>query len=543
MRFKLSVLVIGLILISFHGFAQYFQFSQDNFTQQRINPATVAASDYARAALIYRQQKASEGLQIKSTFLEGSYPLFKRSGRWAGVGFSLLDDRAGFGGMFKTQEIGLSYALSVPLKKHSSLNLGFRTVYQNKKVSLDRLTTGYQFVPGHGMVGDNNGEDLDNFRTDFITFSSGIYWQSTDKLHNKIAYAGISFFDFNRPQESFYDTGNKLPSTLIVNAGVKIYENEAFSILPELVFTHSASKGMLNIGSVFTYDLYKGIHSSRPGKVNLITKYATGEYIIAGVQFEKERFVFGVSYDVPLVQGGSNQGSIELGAEFKQLIKNSRKNKEKKKKRTTKKKKAKAVKKNKQSVARKPAAKETDNRKTTLEKDDPATGTKIDEAEKTPEAPSPIAIKEAEKEDAKTDSMISEDDEKKQVETTTKSGKIHHLPLALEEAVLHFNFDFGKVQLNQESKAYLLELVNVLEEDDLLKVTITGHTDDVGSAAFNQNLSLERARIVRDFLIAEGIAEDRVIVEGKGESAPLVENNTPENRAKNRRVDFKIGYR
>ena len=84
------------------------------------------------------------------------------------------------------------------------------------------------------------------------------------------------------------------------------------------------------------------------------------------------------------------------------------------------------------------------------------------------------------------------------------------------------------------------EIVTLLKEHPNVIVEIQGHTDDVGSEAFNLKLSQKRAEAVRQYLIDHGIEPDRLIAKGYGESKPLVPNTSPENRAKNRRVEFVI---
>ena len=79
-------------------------------------------------------------------------------------------------------------------------------------------------------------------------------------------------------------------------------------------------------------------------------------------------------------------------------------------------------------------------------------------------------------------------------------------------------------------------------EDKRLKVEIVGHTDDIGSVDFNKTLSLRRALAVSDYLTEMGVEPTRIKVEGRGEEDPLVENNSFNNRAINRRVEFVISY-
>jgi Outer membrane protein and related peptidoglycan-associated (lipo)proteins len=75
-----------------------------------------------------------------------------------------------------------------------------------------------------------------------------------------------------------------------------------------------------------------------------------------------------------------------------------------------------------------------------------------------------------------------------------------------------------------------------------LRIEVGGHTDDVGGAAFNRKLSLARAQSVLDYLKGKypAIDAERFTVKGYGESKPLVPNTNDHNRAKNRRVEFKV---
>ncbi len=79
--------------------------------------------------------------------------------------------------------------------------------------------------------------------------------------------------------------------------------------------------------------------------------------------------------------------------------------------------------------------------------------------------------------------------------------------------------------------AYALEKV---PESTLV---ITGHTDSVGSAEYNQQLSLQRAQVIVDYMVSKGIPADRIVAVGRGEAEPIADNGTPEGRARNRRIE------
>jgi OOP family OmpA-OmpF porin len=71
-------------------------------------------------------------------------------------------------------------------------------------------------------------------------------------------------------------------------------------------------------------------------------------------------------------------------------------------------------------------------------------------------------------------------------------------------------------------------------------IIAVGHTDSVGTDAYNQRLSVRRADAVKDYLVSKGVEKNRVYTEGKGEKQPIADNKTAEGRAKNRRVEIEV---
>lgn len=101
-------------------------------------------------------------------------------------------------------------------------------------------------------------------------------------------------------------------------------------------------------------------------------------------------------------------------------------------------------------------------------------------------------------------------------------------------------FDFDKAELKPEGKKGLDELVAKIKGMSLDVAIAVGHTDGMGSEAYNQALSERRANAVKDYLVSQGLPADKVRAEGKGESEPVASNDTREGRAKNRRVDVTV---
>jgi len=101
-------------------------------------------------------------------------------------------------------------------------------------------------------------------------------------------------------------------------------------------------------------------------------------------------------------------------------------------------------------------------------------------------------------------------------------------------------FDFDKSVLKPEGKAKLDDLVSKVKGINLEVIIAVGHTDSVGSDAYNQKLSVRRSEAVKAYLVSKGIEKNRVYTEGKGEKQPVADNKTADGRAKNRRVEIEV---
>lgn len=102
------------------------------------------------------------------------------------------------------------------------------------------------------------------------------------------------------------------------------------------------------------------------------------------------------------------------------------------------------------------------------------------------------------------------------------------------------NYETGKAELTPESFPVLDELVAYLNRREEERIEIGGHTDNVGKAASNIILSMDRAKSVMAYLITKGIDSNRLTAKGYGMSEPIVSNDTKEGKAMNRRTEVKI---
>jgi len=128
-----------------------------------------------------------------------------------------------------------------------------------------------------------------------------------------------------------------------------------------------------------------------------------------------------------------------------------------------------------------------------------------------------------------------------EMETMTQEIDASEMMKALNKEgfiALYINFETGKADIKPESQSIVNEIVKMLKQNSDIKISIEGHTDNVGSNNSNQVLSENRAAAVMKAIIAKGIAKSRLSSKGWGASKPIADNRTEEGRAKNRRVEI-----
>jgi outer membrane protein OmpA-like peptidoglycan-associated protein len=324
-----------------------------------------------------------------------------------------------------------------------------------------------------------------------------------DRHNRPINYLGLSFFDINKPNESFLDSPNKLSSTLVLNGGFKIYREGNISVFPEILYTHSSANNLVNAGFRFQYDV-RQIPNQIAAQVDILAKYVPGRSGILGLQFHTDKVSLGASYDFPIFKKNvGNLGALEIALELRKLVDPKKR-----------------IKNRNSNQKKQPPAKPkpTFKSNTRVPIKDSLTSTNANDSTELPISTNAI------------DSL----------KTDASSGLIKHEPLLIEKIVLNFHFEYNSVELDDETKTFLNDLAASLEANENLNLSIIGHTDNLGSAKFNQHLSLKRANAIKHFLMKRNIDPARLTTDGKGLEEPIADNESDEGRAKNRRVELKI---
>ncbi len=139
------------------------------------------------------------------------------------------------------------------------------------------------------------------------------------------------------------------------------------------------------------------------------------------------------------------------------------------------------------------------------------------------------------KQQAELEAKLKAEQEREELQITRLSDNSLKVGVASEAT-----FDVDRSDLKTQSLDTFGKIAGVLKSYDMTVIHVVGHTDSTGSDAYNQGLSERRAVSVGNYLLSQGVPNDRVMMEGRGEREPRSTNATPDGRRLNRRVDIVI---
>ena len=499
-------LLVGWLALGF--FRPAVQAQEDVFRQYRmaplsLNPAEVAASPNWRAIAHYRRQQMAGDVGFRSTQFSLMRPLYWGNRRYAGVGASVLDDRSADPGWFRFQRVGLSAAYQVPLVmpdrdgtplgRRQYLSFGLQTDFQRKRITTDNVRTGSQFRPGQGFdPAVDSGEGVNGVQTSYFSVNAGGLWYATDRHERTVAYAGISLFQLNRPRDTFFAPANPLPVEVKAYGGWQLLERERGSVSPELLWQYQAGQHLLNVGARFAYQFKAPAQAGTAPRLEVVPRYTLNRNAFLAVQWHTEDYTVGVSYDT---DASFNASENPLRSAF-ELV-----------------------------VAWHP----------------PVEPKKRDRRSKGPKWVLPPSLRKVPR---VTPQPLVTENELPAVSRTVPALAAVEPPwggsLAVRSLTLTVEFAFDRAALTSGAEETLEDIVLFLKQPSDLKVILTGHADGLGTPEANERISWARAQAVRDYLLRQGIAAERIEVRARGAKEPLYPNTLEALRAKNRRVE--VGF-
>lgn len=489
-----------LIVFPLIGQAQEYVYTLYPFAPINYNPSVVGMDYRASMSFLHQEAEIGPGVNYANNLLTGEYPIVSKFGRrYGGIGITLTERDAGDSDLLKTYSAGLSLAYNLQITNNQYISFGLKGTYFNKQTSLESLTTGNQWIAAEFRFDPNAslGEIISDQNISYIGLDAGLTWYLTNKLNEQKAFFGVSLLNSNRPNDSFFESQSEIPSSFLINAGAVLYENRRIQILPQLLYQKEQNINIYNvilstkffISNSNPYDIIKN------GDLEFVGRYDFNRDASFGIIFNQPNLSIGFSYNFPT----SNETQfryLQGGSEFGITL-------------------SKAIWKPKPKVISIKDQTESYQRDFFFDKSDQ---------------------KDQEKEDAPT--VIAKQSEMEIIEENIKKySDVNALQFELEK---DFKFPFNESTLNEAAKEFLRNLYTLLEENETYKLEVIGHTDNVGKPLVNYKLSQDRAIAVADYLKSLGLAEDRINTSGKGDTEPVVENDTEEARARNRRVEFII---
>lgn len=489
------LLLLAVAMVSAGTYAQEYVYTLNQYTPLNYNPAAAAYDNDASVSFLSRSTEIAPGVNYQNNVFNGEYPMVTKSGkRYGGIGLNFIQKDAGNSDMLKTHAIGLSLAYNLQILKEQFVSFGLQTTYYNKQTSLENMTTGSQWLAEEFRFDPNAslGEPLSENNISYIGLNAGLTWYLQSKEdHSPRAFFSIAAHNLNQPDESFFTTGNNVPVNYLVNAGAVLYENSVYRFSPQVIYQHESTKNLMSLilsNTIFIrnenpYDIIKS------GSVEILGKYDLQRDMSVGAVFHQPAFSVGFSYTFPVSNEAANsylQGGIEFSLKLSKTI-----------------------------WKVKPKTVVIDN--------------------VTPGSSRNIRFDE-DKDDRKT-VVVQKSDVDIIQENIEELSEVKAVKFELTK---DFKFEFGKAELNEAAKVYLDDIYALLQKNPEYKLEVIGHTDNVGKPQLNYKLSTERARVVSDYLEKKGLNEERITYSGKGDTVPLTNNDTEENRSKNRRVQFII---
>lgn len=472
--------------------AQNINYSQYQNTPFFTNPALVGSKSEVSLTAIHRSQQLTDLEKYNMSSIMVSAPLIdtKGSKRWGGWGISVMNDHLKGGLAYQLQGISGAYAYNLELHDGHFISFGMQGGYYQRKLTIEGLTTSSQWIdnvgfnPEIGIAENFSGEQIG-----YLSLGTGLLYYAEDEEQRQVAKFGVAAYNVNRPDVSFTTERDVIPMKLTVMGSIALMRSEQYMITGEMLFYRENNVNTFHAGGRASY-YFKDkspYDALKEGSVDFKAGYRVNNAITAELQFNQPNFSVGFAYDFGIASKESHAGPndvVEVLFTLKKMIR-SKKSK---------------------TSSRKPTyATIGEVREFYFGKGGQSAGSQGTDN-------TGVAQENAGEADGTFEFKLQQD----------------------------FKFGFNEATLNEESKRYLDDMVNLLNANKNFMLEVIGHTDNIGTTHANREVSLRRASVVIDYLVQKGIDPSRLRATPMGAKEPMVPNDTEENRARNRRVEFVI---
>jgi type IX secretion system PorP/SprF family membrane protein len=311
------ILLVSLISGIFHveeAKTQDARYTQSFGSPLRLNPAMMGANTDMRFILGYRSQWGAIEKGYSTMSFTAMQPFFINGGKSKlDVGLSVYNESAG---AFQRLDAALAVGYNLEIAKNNNLSVSLMGGYIQNSLDASSLTFDSQYILGSYSASNASNELTLGRKTSVADASFGLMWftnapRSDSKLN---AYAGVSGFHMNQPNESLLDGTSRLPMKFSFQGGVKIYGKNKIDISPNARFNIQNGNTETAIG------LYADYLLNDDSKIVIGAWYRRNDAIAFMAGFDHKSFTIGYSYDMvsdPMITTISGLNAHEITLSFK----------------------------------------------------------------------------------------------------------------------------------------------------------------------------------------------------------------------------------
>ena len=312
-----AVLIVFFSSMLFQAAAQDQRYTQSYANPLQLNPALMGANGDIKAILSYRNQwnAIDKGYTTYSfTFL---YPLLLQEGKEKlDLGFNAINDQSG---AYNNTNLSLAVGYNLKLSNFHNLSFSLLGGYVQKSLNTTKLTFDEQYVQGAYNAANLNSEGIANQKGSYADVGFGAIWYynpTKEDVSSRLnAFAGVSAYHLNRPNESFIGNSAAVPLRINYQVGIKMIGEGKIDFTPNIRVSSQRGSQELAIG------LYTDYHLTEKVKLILGTWVRKKDAVAFSLGMEHKNFLLGYSCDVITSDirryiSGTNANEITIAYRF-----------------------------------------------------------------------------------------------------------------------------------------------------------------------------------------------------------------------------------